>query len=282
MVAQLSKIGTARQRNLRCLDAACIGLLLAYFLQFALPALRAGFGEDEMMNLYEYWFAGVFRSIWANFCFWSISYPQRPAGAVYYLSLYHFFSLDPLPYRAVQITILAATIPILFYLGHLLSGSRAVAFLAALAMCYHGHLANLVFSGSFIYDVLCGFFYFAALAYYVRIREKGAALRPGQLAIFLALYVCAFNSKEMAVSLPVIVFIYEALKCPWLADWKQFAWRNWSVAVPALIGGLVTAIFIYAKLNSPYSLAHLQAYRPVYSWNRFTLTNAHFINDLFY
>src|SRR5262249_3404126 len=160
--------------------------------------------------------------------------------------------------------------------------SRAVAFLAALAMCYHGHLANLVFSGSFIYDVLCGFFYFAALAYYVRIREKGAALRPGQLAIFLALYVCAFNSKEIAVSLPVIVFIYEALKCPWLADWKQFAWRNWSVAVPALIGGLVTAIFIYAKLNSPYSLAHLQAYRPVYSWNRFTLTNAHFINDPFY
>ena len=94
------------------------------------------------------------------------------------------FSLDPLPYRAVQISILAATIPILFYLGQLLSGSRAVAFLVALAMCYHAHLANLVFGGSFIYDVLCGFFYFAALTYYVRIREKGMALGPGQLAIF--------------------------------------------------------------------------------------------------
>src|SRR4029453_1340801 len=60
------------------------------------------------------------------------------------------------------------------------------------------------------------------------------------------------------------------------------ACRTWSVAVPALIGSLVTAIFIYAKLNSPNSLAHLQAYRPVYSWHRFTVTNAHFINDLFY
>src|SRR5205807_4754242 len=124
-------------------------------------------------------------------------------------------------------------IPILFRLARLLSGSRAVAFLATLAMSYHQELANLVFTGSFIYDVLCGFFYFAALTYYVRIREKGAALRPGQLVIFLVLYVCALNSKEMAVSLPVIVFIYEALQCPRLDDWKQFAWRNWSVAVPA-------------------------------------------------
>src|SRR5262249_42784337 len=29
-------------------------------------------------------------------------------------------------------------------------------------------------------------------------------------------------------------------------------------------------------------LVHLEAYRPVFSWHRFTLTNAHFINELFY
>ena len=282
MLAQLIRIAPAREQNRRFLNAACIGLLLAYFLHFALPARRAGFGEDEMMNLYFYWFPGAFRSIRANVCFWSISYPQRPAGALYYLPLYHFFSLDPLPYRIVQISILAATIPIFFYLARLLSGSRAVAFLVALAMCYHAHLAYLVFGGSFIYDVLCGFFYFAALTYYVRIRERGVALNPGQLAIFLALYICALNSKEMAVSLPVIVFIYEVLKYPRVRDWKQVALRNWYVAVPTLISALVTAIFIYAELNNAYSLAHLEAYRPVFSWHRFTLTNAHFINELLY
>jgi hypothetical protein len=157
-------------------------LLLAYFLHFALLALGGGFGEDEMMNLYEYWWPGAFKSIQANICFWSTFY--RPAGALYYLPLYHFFLLDPLPYRIVQIGILAATIPIFFCLARLLSGPYAVAFLVALAMCYHGQMANLVFSGSFIYDVLCGFFYFAALTYYVSIREKGMKLSPGQLAIF--------------------------------------------------------------------------------------------------
>src|SRR4029450_7522523 len=177
--------------------------------------------------------------------------------------LYHFFSLNPLPYRIVHISILAATIPIFFCLAQLLSGSRAVAFLGALAMCYHGQMASLVFGGSFIYDVLCGFFYFAALTYYVRIREKGVRLRVGQLATFLALYVCALNSKEMAVSLPVIVLIYEALKYPWLSDWNEVSWRNWSVAIRAFVATRVTAIYIYGKLNGPRSLANLEAYRPV-------------------
>ena len=274
------KTSDARRPNLTALNAVCVGLLLAYFLHFALPALGAGFGEDEMMNLYLYWSAGAFKSIQANLCFWS-TFP-RPAGAFYYLPLYHFFSLDPLSYRIVQIGILAATIPIFFCLARLLSGSRALAFLVALAMCYHGQMASLVFTGSFIYDVLCGFFYFAALTYYVYVREKGLALRPAQLAIFLALYVCALNSKEMAVSLPVIVFIYEALKCPRLRDWNEFAWRNWRVAIPGFVAALMAAIYIWGKLTRPNSLANLEAYRPVYSWHRFTLTNAHFINDLLY
>lgn len=264
------------------LNAACIGLLLAYFLHFALPALRAGFGEDEMMNLYSYWSPGAFKSIRENFCFWSMSYPLRPAGALYYLPLYHFFSLNPFPYRLVQISLLAATIPIWFHLAQSLSGSRAVGFLVALAMSYHQELAYLAFVGSFIYDVLCGLFYVAALTYYLRIRQKGLALRPAQLVIFLSLYVCALNSKEMAVSLPVIVLLYEVLEYSRIHAWRQFAWRDCSVAVPALIGGLITAIFIYAKLHSPYSLTHLDAYRPVYSWQRFTLSNASFIHDLLY
>ncbi|PYJ00733.1 MAG: hypothetical protein DMF00_06985 [Verrucomicrobia bacterium] len=244
MPAQAIKIIGAGQHKLSAPDALCVGMLLAYFLHFALPALRGGFGEDEMMNLYLYWSTGAFKSIQANLCFWS-TFP-RPAGALYYLPLYHFFSLNPLPYRIVQVGILAAAIPIFFYLVLLLSGSRAVAFLVALAMCFHGQMATLVFTGSFIYDVLCGFFYFAALTYYICIRQKGLMLRPGQLATFLALYVCALNFKEMAISLPVIVFIYEALK------------------------------------TGPHSLANLTPYHPVYSWHRFTLTNAHFINDLLY
>ena len=178
---------------------------------------------------------GAVQSLFAFAKFWTSYY--RPGGALYYLPLYHFFGLNPFPYRIVQISILALSIPIVYSLARLLASSRSVAFLAILAFCYHPYVANLVFVGAFIYDVLCGLFYLAALTYYVHIREKGAYLRPLQLVLFLVLYICALDSKEMAVSLPVIILIYELLKSSRWPSWNAFFFWSWRDAVPALIGG---------------------------------------------
>lgn len=261
-------------------DAFCVAVLIAYFLHFALPATRGGFREDEMMNLGIYWRAGALKSLLANVAFWTPFY--RPGGALYYLPLYHFFGLDPLPYRIVQIGILAVSIPVVYYLSWRLTSSRSVAFLAVLALCYHPRLANLVFVGAFIYDVLCGFFYFAALTYYIHIREKEHRLRPLQLLGFLVLYLCALNSKEMAVTLPVIVLVYELLKCHRWADWKAFFRWSCSFAAPSLIAGLLTAIYIYGKTQSSGSLTRYDSYRPKISWHHFMTSNANFVGELLY
>src|SRR5262249_11176550 len=147
------------------------------------------------------WQAGALKSLLANIIFWKVSYVPagaigdvplyfyRPGGALYYLPLYHFFGLNPFPYRIVQISILALSIPVGYYLARLLASSRLVAFLAVLAFCYHPYVANLVFVGAFIYDVLCGFFYLSALAYYVHLREQDIRLRAVHVLIFLLLYV---------------------------------------------------------------------------------------------
>ncbi len=230
--------------------------------------------------MYVYWFSGAFKSLWANVCFWTGS--GRPGGALYYLPIYHFFSLNPQPYRIVQISILTASIPMLYYLARLLASSRSVAFLGVLAFCYHAQLADLVFIGSFIYDVLCGFFYFAALTYYIHIREKGRSLRSTEFAAFLALYIFALNCKEMAVTLPLIVLIYEALRRPRFGEWQQFVHRNWRFAVPALIAVLLTVPYVYGKTQGSNALARVTGYTPDYSWHRFTTSNAHFVNELFY
>jgi hypothetical protein len=275
-------------------DAICVALLIAYFLHFALPALRGGFREDEMMNMGIYWCAGPLKSLLANIVFWKLFpcpgnalydlplYLYRPGGALYYLPLYHFFHLDPLPYRIAQISILAASIPLVYYLSRRFVSSSSIAFLAVLALCYHPRLAGLVFVGAFIYDVLCGFFYFAALAYYIHIRENEVPLRPLQLLAFLVLYVCALNCKEMAVTLPVIVLIYEFLKSPRWADWKTFVHWSWSYAAPSLIAGLLTVFYIYGKTHGSGSLASLDPYRPRYSWHNFTASNARFVGDLLF
>jgi hypothetical protein len=247
-----------------------------------------------MMNMGICWRAGTLKSVLANIVFWKVFYIPggapydlplylyRPGGALYYLPLYHFFGLDPLPYRIVQIGILAVSISLVYYLSRRLTFSRSIAFLAVLALCYHPRLGSLVFVGAFIYDVLCGFFYFAALAYYIHIRENESSLRPLQLLAFLVLYVCALNCKEMAVTLPVIVLIYEFLKCPRWANMKGFFRWCSSFAAPPLIAGLLTAIYIYGKIHGGGSLTTLDSYKPVYSWDNFIASNATFVGELLF
>ena len=296
MIASSTLGGTEKERadTYTILDAICVAILIAYFLYFALPALRGGFREDEMMNMGICWCAGALKSLLANIVFWKLFlcpgdalydlplYLYRPGGALYYLPLYHFFGLDPLPYRVVQISILAASIPLVYFLSRRLACSRSIAFLAVLALCYHPRLAGLVFVGAFIYDVLCGFFYFAAFAYYIHIREKDVSLRPVQLLGFLALYVCALNCKEMAVTLPVIVLIYELLKSHGWADSKAFLRWIRSDAAPSLIAGLLTVLYIYGKTHGSGSLASLDPYRPKYSWHNFTASNGRFVGELLF
>ena len=284
------------------IDVLCVIILVAYFLHFALPALGGAFSEDEMMSVYIHWFTGTLKSLWQNVCFWKGI--GRPGGALYYLPLYHFFRLNPQPYRIAQISVLVASIPVVYHLARLLAFSRSVAFLAVLAFCYHAQLANLVFSGSFVYDALCGFFYFAALTYYVHIREKGLLLRPTQCVGFLALYICALNAKEMAVTLPVVILIYELLKYAHELERPRFFRWTLREALPALVAGAITAIYCYNKIYGSgfagnftaefvehrpeparlpsWVVAALELYRPHYSWRRFAESNAHFVSDLFY
>ncbi len=59
-------------------------------------------------------------------------------------------------------------------------------------------------------DVLCAAFYFWALAWYIRGRSTPGML---QLVPALALFVLALLSKPMAISLPIVLALYEYYEC---------------------------------------------------------------------
>lgn len=108
----------------------------------------------------------------------------------------------------------------------------------------------------------------------------------------------------MAVTLPVVVFIYELLKYPRGVEPPKFS--RWVLygASPALAAGVITAIYCYNKIYrsgfvgkfgtevveyrmkparlDPGIAALLELYTPRYSWHRFTESNAHYISELFY
>ena len=265
-------------------DIGCVAALIVYFLHFALQSLPAHFRADDFRNMVLDWSRGWWETISNNLCFWRGA--GRPLGGLYYVSLHNWFDLDPRPYRIVAIALLAAAIPFAYLLGRALTRSRSVAFLAVFAWCYHPRLANLVFLTAFIFDVLCSLFYFAALAWYVGVRERDRSLAPWQLAGCLALYICALNSKEMAVTLPVIVLVYEVLKY-YHASPRESVLR-WArcYAMPGLVAGVIAAIYLYQKTFGPGGVvtksAGMETYIPHYTWQAFLTSNSNFASQFFF
>lgn len=244
-------------------------LLLAFFCLFHAHVLKSDFGRDELRNLYSYWNPPLGKVVLSDLVFWNKF--VRPMGAIYYLPLYHWFGLNPVPFTVVRNLILLANTVVFYQLARHLGRSSWIAALATFPIAYHSNLGNLAYDGAFIYDVLCGGFYFAALLYYVHCRRSGRGLRPLQICAFLALYICALDSKEMAVSLPVIVLAYELLFKPRGAKFGAV------LAVTA-----VTAVFIAGKTMGAGTLTAMEAYRPVFSWARYADSSTRFLNTIFY
>ena len=257
-------------------------LLAAFFYAFQKRVLKAHFGPDEMMNIYGVWWPPLWKVILADFAFWSKF--VRPMAGLYYLPLFHFFKLNPVPYSVVRIAMLGVNTILFYKLARAITASWWVAVLASFPVAYQANLGNLAFDGAFIYDVLCGGFFFAALLYYVHARRGREHLSVRQTCIFLALCICALDSKEMAVSLAVLAFAYELLMERHPAGWRSKEdRRRWGMQLwPTLAAGGITGIFILGKTTGKGSLTNIDVYTPTLTWARFTESTVRFMNTMFY
>jgi hypothetical protein len=255
--------------------------ILGFFLHFCLPALRVRFALDEMMNMYRYWAVGIWRVGWASLTF--SNSVIRPMGALYYTLLFKMFGFNPLPFNVFRLAVLVVNTTVFFWLAARITGMRLIAAMATVVVAYHAELSNIAYVGSFIYDAFCGGFYFAALLYYMRCRSLYGRLNWIRNCVFIGLYVCALNSKEMAVSLPVVLVAYELLyHAP--KTWKTAGGpgRALADAGPALATIAVTMVFMAIKIWGPGSLSKDEGFQPAYTWARFFENNIHYLNTIFY
>jgi hypothetical protein len=243
-------------------------LIVVYFVYFSWPGTFAPLALDTFANIDGYWRQGVSRLAVSQFQLWGGSY--RPMGALFYLPIFHFFGLTPAPYHVAMALVALANVFLTYAFARALGCGDLVSGLAALAVSYHSGLKDIYYNTSFIYDVLCFFFYFASFTYYCRIRSRQRLLRPLETAAFLALYICALNSKEMAVTLPAALATYE-----WIYHGRpELNWRgllHWlrGPGRAAMMAGLLAALSVYGKMHGPSALGNVSAYHPVFSWQRF-------------
>ncbi|MBV9401868.1 MAG: hypothetical protein JO062_28095 [Bryobacterales bacterium] len=261
-------------------------LLMLFFGNFHWHVRQAHFGLDEMHNLYTYWTPSLWRLVLEQLVFWSKF--VRPMGVIYYRPLFALFGLNPVPFTIVRTAILFLNTILFLRLAFQITKSKWIAVLASFPVAYHANLGNLAYDGAFIYDGLCGTFYFSALLYYISCRQGRntqhsipntslllpwirSPLATSQSFWFLILYLCALNTKEMAVSLPIVVLAYELF------------YRGRKAQMGAiLLAVVITAVFIVGKTTGSGTLIELDAYRPAFTWSRFSESTTRFMNTLFY
>ncbi|HWC98799.1 MAG TPA: glycosyltransferase family 39 protein [Candidatus Sulfopaludibacter sp.] len=247
----------------RAVIAAALAVA-ALFFAFAGDGLRAYFTPDDMMNLYVSWSATPS----------ALLHQDRPLGALVYRAMFAVFGLDPVPYRVLCFALLLANLALLYRFCRRISGSREIGALACLLGAYHAHLADLYYSTGTLFDLLCCLFFLLAFNFYLRIRETGYPSWP-QTAGLLLLYACALASKEMAVTLPVYVAVYE-----WIFHRKE--WRR-AASMPFLwIGVPLTAAYALWKVAGPHAMTANPAYAQHLSLHAFLAASKSYLNDLFY
>jgi len=261
------------------LYAVFAGAFLVYFLWFTADGLNSWFSDDDILNIHYYWSRPWSTLVKANLVFFSGS--PRPLGGLYDMGIFAIWGLHPLPYRVGALALVLANLLLLFLIVRELSDSIEAALLSLFLTGMNESFVSIYYDTGMIYDTLAFSFYFGMLLWYVRIRKRGEAIGIPRTIALLALYACALNGKEIAVSLPVALLIFEILWNPpsrfrfdgmlrWIAGPARIVWLT----------GLMTVAYLVGLVNGPDSVAHVGAYQPHPSWHLYLQTSADYLRQL--
>jgi hypothetical protein len=252
-----------------------------YFLFLAGQGLGAGFTADDIVNLPTYCNQPLTSLAKANLLYFSPSY--RPMGALFYRPLFTLAGFRPLPYRVFCFLLLVGNLALVYLAIRSITDSSEVAAISTLIGAFHPRLVDLYWDNGTIYDILCFTFFFGALLYYVRARSAGPILQLRRAAMFLALYVGALDSKEMAVSLPIVLILYELIyHAPTGFSSREIG--KWAVTNCrlALTAAAMTAPFLWAKLLPQSPFSQFPSFRLEVTLGRFLATYGAYLDTLFY
>ena len=259
-------------------------LILTYFLYFNWNGLWVQFAEDDMENMVRCWRPGAVRLLLDALLPWHGAY--RPMAGLFYLPLHHIFGLNPLPYHAVMLAILLGNLYLMYRFALRIGCGELQAGLATLLVAYHAGLSMLYYNTSFIYDVLCFSFYMGAFLCYARVRAQGRLLRGSETALVMGLYLCALDSKEMALTLPIVLLAYEWIYHP--GDGRPTAWTPGGIARwlrgpgrVMLYCAVLNLVYLEGRAFGPNALMRNAAYRPELSLHRVFAFEKTAMGDLF-
>jgi hypothetical protein len=271
------------QNPTRIATLIAAAFLAAYFAYFTAGSLRAEFTHDDLMNGYRGWSYPLPSLLADNLFFFRFTPMYRPFGALVYKAFFVPFGFDLFPLRVFLWLAMAGNVFLVYQLCRILAGSAETGLFAALISAYHMKFGPLYYFSGTLYDILCFLFYFAGLVFYARIRHQGKELSARHRVMLCTLYILALNSKEAAVSLPVVLFAYEVLWHPPALHWGALRrWFSRQTATVWILAAITTAYVAGRVLFQERSISTIGDYTMTVSAVEYFHKVAYYLNEVLY
>ena len=155
----------------------------------------------------------------------------RPLQGIQFLLEFWSFGSNPVPYHLVNITFHIITVVIFFSLVWRVTQKWRVGFLAALLYATFPVYA-LAVNWINITDPLMSIFYLSGIWFWLNYLEKNSRR---DYVIVLVLFACALLNKQMAITLPVVLFLLDRWLIAKPITWVAFIRRYTGLGIIAVI-----------------------------------------------
>ncbi len=259
----------------RWFDALLLSLLVVAFAIVTRRMAGLFFSGDDLMNMHAAWSADFGELLRAQFIPWLPVY--RPLGQLIHRLIYANYDFNPVPLYLLHWLLQVLNVVVAYRFCRVLGLPLPAALVALSVTVLHGAYRELYTNAGTIFDQL--WFLFAALAVmqYARMRRDGWRWWAG-LAVTGALCMLAMNSKEGAITIPVVLLAYECIYVApglWWRDRKngrtsdaKSGRRTWLVrALTAFVVlGALSAAFYFGRVQRTLDFFDNPAYRPEFSF----------------
>ena len=180
-------------------------------------SLSNGFVYDDYGSIVENryikqpgkFFAALFNQSYFKMAGLEASY--RPVASLSYLLIYAIAELDPFYYHLTSLLLHALNAILVYGLANFILQNRLSALISGCLFACHPVLSEAVNCIDFNDDLLTGFFYLLALLFYIRIKAEDVKFNIGAYGLSLFFYLLGLLSKEMAITLPAIILLYDLI-----------------------------------------------------------------------
>jgi len=203
-------ISTAGAFHLLSIALLVLACLIVYYNSLSNGFVYDDYGtivENKYINQPGGLISSLFNHSYYKYAGLEASY--RPVSTLSYFLIYSFAKLNPLYYHLASLILHMLNTILVYRLANLILQHRLRALIAGLLFACHPALSEAVNCIAFNDDLLATFFFLLALISYTRINTEYFTSNIRNYALSLLFYFFGLLSKEMAITLPAIILLYD-------------------------------------------------------------------------